>query len=316
VTDKKKGFEPPPSGTPRPAGSTPSSTTPPSGSRAAARRSSAPVKVSPEPSGFLEKYRFLLIIGLVVVGLGALGLVFMQSATAAPYTCTTLMTPGPVEPAPTPRPVVALQSIAPAGSPAASTAPAASVDPAASTAPASVAPVASVDPAASPTPAPSAAPQPTQRLGFVAQDMGQAHVSENTSITYAYCPPTSGDHFASNMAPLPRRFYGPDDDVRPGNWIHNLEHGYVVIAYKGEPVAATLAELERVVTEAKGTEFSTRSCGLPNKVIGLRFDDMTTDFAALSWDRALLLETFDAEQLRTFAEQWQESPVWPEPNVC
>jgi len=299
VTDKKKGFEPPASSTPTPtgspAGSTPSSTTPPSGSRAAARRSSAPVKVSPESTGFLEKYRFLLLIGLVVVGLGALGLVFMQSATAAPYTCTTLMTPGPVEPAPTPRPIIALQSIAPA---------------------ASVAPVASVDPAASPTPAPSAAPQPTQRLGFVAQDLGQAHVSENTSITYAYCPPTSVAHFASDMAPLPRRFYGPNDDVRPGNWIHNLEHGYVVIAYKGEPDAATLAELERVVTEARGTEFSTQSCGLPNKVIGLRFDDMTTDFAALSWDRALLLETLDAEQLQTFAEQWQESPVWPEPNVC
>ena len=23
--------------------------------------------------------------------------------------------------------------------------------------------------------------------------------------------------------------------LRPGNWIHNLEHGYVVLLYKGEP---------------------------------------------------------------------------------
>ena len=99
MTDKKKGFEPPASSTPKPAGD-PSSTTPPSGSRAAARRSGAPVKVSPEPTGFLEKYRFLLIIGVVVVGLGALALVISQSASAAPYTCTTKITPGPVEPAP------------------------------------------------------------------------------------------------------------------------------------------------------------------------------------------------------------------------
>lgn len=298
MTDKKKGFEPPASGTPKPTDA-PSGTTPPSGSRAAARRSSAPVKVSPEPTGFLEKYRFLLVIGVLVVGLGALALVVSQAATAAPYTCTTLMTPGPVEAAPTPRSVIALTSPAPAASAAASAAPAASADP-----------------DASPTPAPSAEPQPTQRLGFVASDLGQKHVGEGTSITYAYCPPTSGDHFSSNMAPLPRRFYGPTDEVKPGNWIHNLEHGYVVLLYKGEPDAATLAELERIATEAQGTEFSQASCGLDNKVIGARFDDMATDYAAVSWDRALLLDTFDAAQLQTFAEQWQESPVWPEKGVC
>jgi len=298
VTDKKKGFEPPASSTPRPAGA-PSSATPPAGSRAAARRSSAPIKVSPEPTGFLEKYRFLLIIGVLVVGLGALALVLSQSANAAPYTCTTLMTPGPVEPAPTPRSVVAVTSPAPVASLAASAAPAASTDP-----------------DASPTPASTLAPQPTQKLGFVASDLGQKHVGENESITSAYCPPTSGDHFSSNMAPLPRRFYGPSDSVKPGNWIHNMEHGYVVLLYKGEPDAETLAEMERIVNEAQGTEFSQASCGLTNKVIGARFDDMTTDFAALSWDRALLLDSFDAAQLQTFAEQWQESPVWPEKGVC
>jgi len=305
VTDKKKGFEPPASSTPKPEGtassSTPPASTPAPGSRAAARRtgSSPSPKVSPEPQGFLEKYRFLLLIGIVVVGLGALAFVFMQSATAAPYKCTTLMTPGPTDPIPTPRPE-------------ASAAPLASVAPAASAAPgASAAPVASV------TPAPTPEPQPTQRLGFVAQDLGAGHVSESTSITYAYCPPTSGQHFnVANLAPLPHRLYNPSDSLKPGNWVHNLEHGYVVLLYKGDPGKDVLARLGNIVDTAPGTDFTTTKCGAPNKVIAVRFDDMTTPFAAVSWDRALLLDTFDEAQLRTFAEQWQESPVWPETGVC
>lgn len=303
MSKTKRGFQAPPPGDLDGAPSQASAggpATPPSGSRAAARRRTQPVRVSPEPASFLEKYRFPLLIGVMLVGLGAVGIVFMQSANAAPYTCTTLMTPGPVEPAPTPRPV-----------PSVAATPAASVDPAAS-----VAPAASEGPTASEAPAASPEPQPTQRLGFVAQDLGQRHVSENASVTYAYCPPTSGDHFSSNQAPLARRFYGPDDELRPGNWIHNLEHGYVTILYRGEPDQATRAELERIMEEAAGTEFTVGTCRLPNKVIAVRFDDMTTPFAAVSWDRALLLEEFDAEQLQTFAEQWQESPVWPEKGVC
>jgi hypothetical protein len=147
--------------------------------------------------------------------------------------------------------------------------------------------------------------------------MGQTHVSESTSVKYAYCPPASGQHFnVAGKAPLPRRFYAPTDTVRPGNWIHNLEHGYVVLLYQGEPDAATQAAIAKIVDEAPGTAFTTQQCGLPNKVLAVRFDDMSTPFAAVSWDRALLLDTFDAEALATFAAQWQESDVWPEKNVC
>ncbi len=314
MSDKKKGFQPPATGAPGSSTSsstgpstgqstgTPTSANPAAGSRSAARRSGAPVKVSPQPASPLERYRVLIIVGAVAVGLIALAAVFMQSANAAPYTCTTLMTPGPAAPAPA--------------------APAATVAPGASTAPgaATVAPGASTAPAASgapgTTPAATPTPVPTPRLGFVAQDMGQGHVSESTSVTYAYCPPTSGQHFNSKTAPLPRRFYGPDDIVRPGNWLHNLEHGYAVILYKGEPDAATLDQLRTIMDEAPGTSFSTEQCGLPNKVLVVRFDDMTTPFAAVSWDHALLLPTFDPQQLATYVAQSQETDVWPEKGVC
>jgi len=36
-------------------------------------------------------------------------------------------------------------------------------------------------------------------------------------------------------------------------------------------------------------------CQLPNKVIALRFDEMSEPFAVLAWDRALLMADFDPE---------------------
>ena len=43
-----------------------------------------------------------------------------------------------------------------------------------------------------PTPAEGASPQP----GYVQPDMGHTHVPVGTKITYTYCPPASGRHYA------------------------------------------------------------------------------------------------------------------------
>jgi len=258
--------------------------------RAEARRSSGTPKITPEAGGSpLERYRFPIIVGAIVLGLVAVGFVLIGPAAGAPYTCGALMTPGPVEPAPTPRPE-------PTAAPAT---PVPSADPAAS-------------PGASAAPAPTPEPQPTQRVGFVATDLGRGHVGQGESVSYLYCPPTSGQHYnVQNLSPLRRDFYGPNDKLTPGNWIHNLEHGYVVILYRGDPGAEALDTLESIMENAPPGPLSA-ACGLPNKVIGVRFDDMSTPYGAVSWDRALLLETLDAEQLATYAAQWQDAPVTPE----
>jgi hypothetical protein len=145
--------------------------------------------------------------------------------------------------------------------------------------------------------------------------MGRDHVRESDSVRYDYCPPTSGEHYNTDQAPLRRDFYGPNVSLGPGNWIHNLEHGYVVLLYRGDPGPAILAELERVMEQAPASDATLERCGT-NKVIAVRFDDMDAPFAAAAWDRALLLDAFDAEQLMTFAQQWQDGPVTPEPGGC
>ena len=63
--------------------------------------------------------------------------------------------------------------------------------------------------------------------------MGNLHIPIGSNQQYAYCPPASGPHYNNPGidGPIPAKFYGPDDGTRPEGWIHNLEHGAVVILY-------------------------------------------------------------------------------------
>jgi hypothetical protein len=60
---------------------------------------------------------------------------------------------------------------------------------------------------------------------------GQDHIQPNEQPdNWNSTPPTSGDHLAT---PLPPGVYDNDQDMRA--MVHNEEHGYVVILYKGIP---------------------------------------------------------------------------------
>jgi hypothetical protein len=174
------------------------------------------------------------------------------------------------------------------------------------------------------TPQPSSAPASpapgeTPLLGTQTADMGRNHVVQGASVRYDYCPPASGNHYnlGGGVAPLARRLYGPADGILPEQWIHNLEHGYVVLLYRGDPGQAILDQLQGVMDDADVSAWSQANCGPVNKVIAVRFDDMdpAVHFAAVAWDRALLLTAFDREQLLAFANQWQDGPQTPE-RIC
>ena len=79
---------------------------------------------------------------------------------------------------------------------------------------------------------PAAAPIPS-RLGAVQDDMGRKHIAVGELVRYTYCPPASGSHVnLTGQGPIPARFYGPNDAVVPQGWIHNLEHGALVLLYR------------------------------------------------------------------------------------
>ena len=70
-----------------------------------------------------------------------------------------------------------------------------------------------------------------RRSGQVQPDMGRNHILPPESQRYADCPPASGNHYAPPGGPIIARYYGPDDATLPQGWIHNLEHGGLVILY-------------------------------------------------------------------------------------
>jgi hypothetical protein len=180
----------------------------------------------------------------------------------------------------------------------------------------------SPDPTA--TPPSSAAPQP----GYAQPDMGNEHVANGAAITYTYCPPASGRHYAGTQTgPIAARVYGPDDAVRPQGWIHNLEHGAMVVLYRGDSEGAT--EAGQAALRAFFDSYPPSPiCGFqPGTSVGpvfARFDDMPTPYTAMVWGRVLPLESLDTEAIleldraygeRTNPESFCERPS-PTPSVA
>ena len=99
--------------------------------------------------------------------------------------------------------------------------------------------------------------------------------------------------------PIPARVYGPGDNVIPQGWIHNLEHGGMVILYQGTSEGAT-PEGQAQMRAFYEAFPPAQNCG---PVIA-RFDQMSSPFQAILWGRVLPLQTFDEARIKAFWEQW------------
>ena len=149
------------------------------------------------------------------------------------------------------------------------------------------------EPAATQSPVDGASPQP----GYAQPGMGQDHLGNGTQVTYTYCPPASGKHFnGTATGPITSRVYSPTDAVSPQGWIHNLEHGGLVVLYRGDSDGATEAG-QAALRSFFDRYPNSPICGFaPGTSVGpvfARFDEMATPFSALVWGRELPLKTLD-----------------------
>jgi hypothetical protein len=160
------------------------------------------------------------------------------------------------------------------------------------------------DPTASP--AEGASPQP----GAAQPDMGQTHIANGSTATYTYCPPASGRHYnASGAGPITPRLYGPEDRVNPQGWIHNLEHGGLVLLYRGDSAGATeegQAQLRAFFDRYPNSPVCDFEAGASVGPVFARFDDMATPFAAMVWGRVLPLQELDEEAVIAFDSAYGE----------
>jgi hypothetical protein len=155
-------------------------------------------------------------------------------------------------------------------------------------------------------PAAGSPPQP----GYVQPDMGQGHVANGTSVTYTYCAPASGKHFnGAQTGPIAPRVHGPDDVVIPQGWVHNLEHGGLVLLYRGDGEGATdegQAALRAFFDAYPPSPVCGFAAGTSVGPVFARFDEMESPFAALVWGRVLPLDTLDTEAVLAFDQAFGE----------
>jgi hypothetical protein len=156
----------------------------------------------------------------------------------------------------------------------------------------------------SPSPTPVVSPGSSTRLGFFEDDMGRSH-TVSVPQNYLFCPPASGNHLGNNMGvtgPIPARLYRPDEKVGPPNWIHNLEHGGMVVLYRNDSTGAAAAG-QQAFRDYVDNFPESALCKIPPRTLSpviARFDDMPHPFAALVWDRVFYLDTWDPELVNRF----------------
>jgi Protein of unknown function (DUF3105) len=117
-------------------------------------------------------------------------------------------------------------------------------------------------------------------------------------------PPTSGDHLQN---PLPPGTYSSDQDMRA--LVHNLEHGYVVIVYKGIP-KDDLDQLETFVEDRDGS-----------KLVLAPWSGLEENGVALvAWRNLELLERVNMDVVQAFVNDFMlpggGKSVAPEPNAA
>jgi len=157
---------------------------------------------------------------------------------------------------------------------------------------------------------PTASETSPDRLGAAQPDMGQGHVGNGDAVRYTNCPPASGKHWNAPGGPITPRYYEPGDTTHPQGWIHNLEHGGLVVLYScdlGGCEAADQAELFALAQDFPASPICGVQPGVNSPVIS-RFEEMATPFAALVWDRVLLQQTLDIDEIkRFFAEEGERT---------
>jgi hypothetical protein len=149
-------------------------------------------------------------------------------------------------------------------------------------------------------------PGSSTRLGFAEEDMGRSHTVSRPQ-RYLFCPPASGTHIsAAGQGPIAPRVYKPGDNVGPPNWIHNLEHGGLVVLYRSDSPGATTAGLQ-AFQDFYNAFPASPICKIPAYQVSpviARFDDMPHPYALLVWGRVLYMDTWDpALALRFYNEE-------------
>ena len=152
-------------------------------------------------------------------------------------------------------------------------------------------------------------PQPGIRPAIgAAQEVGErmpvqpgVHIPPPQQAQYSTNPPTSGQHYSlPGQAPTAWGFY--DHAVQPEYWVHNLEHGGVVILYTcPTPADSSCADDEHLISEFVSTA-PKDSLFQEVKIVATEYPVPGHRFAMVAWGWRLFMDSWDDAAAERFYE--------------
>jgi hypothetical protein len=135
---------------------------------------------------------------------------------------------------------------------------------------------------------------------FTVPDEGAQHVTQGAPIIYDHYPPSSGTHY-----PRPAAWGVYTDPVPEGTYVHNLEHGGVVVLYNCPDTCSELqGQLQDFYDQAPPEDIF----GEVKIVITPYMRELPAPVVAVAWGHQINLEASDADLLLQFYQRYV--------NVC
>lgn len=153
-----------------------------------------------------------------------------------------------------------------------------------------------------PPPPIAAAPVTQEKVGTKQPNEGSEHVPQTQRVQYAQSPPTSGKMWDAHAT------WGVKDSSYADELaVHGLEHGGIVINYRGLS-PDDLANLKTIVRRLTAGEYK--------KVMLRPFDRMDNGIVLTAWNWSHRLEKYDEATITTFVQgHYGQRGEAPEPNA-
>jgi hypothetical protein len=118
------------------------------------------------------------------------------------------------------------------------------------------------------------------------------HVAQGTVITYHNRPPSSGDHYDQ---PAGYGFF--QREIPTGNWVHDLEHGGIVVLYRPDLCdQACQSQLQETYNTAPVSQLFPGT----RKMLVTPYQDMDHAIAVVAWGWVDELDSFDKDRILAF----------------
>ena len=134
-------------------------------------------------------------------------------------------------------------------------------------------------------------------LGRTVPDEGRNHTAAGDPLTFQSNPPASGTHYPTWTRP---GFYTEPQDK--GNWVHSLEHGYVVVLYNCPTACPEITQPLRQFYETapKSSRYGYQ------KLVVAPYREMDHRIAAIAWNHILELDELDLDQVMAFYRAYMD----------